>query len=347
MSRILRYSLAPVCILAFLILVPVLTPTDSIRRATEKMATEAIGMPVKIARLSLRILPAPGVSLRGLKIGDIKGGAPLAEVALARVSVAIAPLFHGHVELTDVTFSHAALRILGKARGKDAHMLRIGKASGRIKWSGDRLDLPNWNVRLYGGSVRLNASLSPLSGKRRMLKASMYAGNIHVRPLLADIAGKSIMSGRLSSRLKISAMGETVEIMRRSLQVEGPVRLVHGTIKAMKMESIAERIVLGGKLGKAVIYDSLAWTLRIRGQETQLNEIELKSARLHAMGHVNITADGKIGGEIQTSGAGGVTAMKLIMTGTADHPGVYPATSSLTGNVSGAGGTSKPLRSGR
>jgi len=348
MSGIPRYSLiALVCILALLILVPVLMPADTIRRAAEKMATEAVGMPVKIARLSLRILPVPGASLRGLKIEDIKGGAPLAEAARARVAVAIAPILHGRVELTGITFRHVALRISGDARGKGAHMLRISKASGRIKWSGDRLDLPNWNVRLHGGTVRINTSLSPLTGKRRMLKAVIHAENIHVKPLLADITGNSIISGILSSRLKISAMGETDEVMRRNLRVEGPVRLVHGTINAMKMESVAERIVLGSKLGKAIIYDSLALTLRMRGQVVRLDEIELKSTRLNAMGYVKIAADGKISGEIQTSGAGGVTAMKLIMTGTADHPGVYPATSSLSGIVTGAGGAKKPLRGGR
>jgi len=70
-------------ILAILIVVPLLIPSDGIRRAAEDAASGASGMQVRIDSLGFRLLPSPGLSIRRVTVSDVKNGTPRLAVASA------------------------------------------------------------------------------------------------------------------------------------------------------------------------------------------------------------------------------------------------------------------------
>jgi hypothetical protein len=323
-------------LLALLIIVPMLIPSASYRQAAEKAATNALGVPVKIGTLGLRALPVPGVSVSKVRVVDVAGGTPRLVVGSGRVSVAVAPLFSGHVELKGITFNNVTLRTSEKAKGGDVHTVHIDKVTGAVRLAGNALDMPDWRLSLYGGTVRLHATLSPLSGKDSTLSGTVKAEGIHIQPLLADAAGQKRITGTLSSTLKISARGEDEAQMQRTLAVDGPVRLTKGQLTGLGLEGSAAALLIGGNLaGGPVVFDHFDLQLKVRGRNIWLNDIALASSHLNAKGQVKIAADKKLSGQIETSGMKGLTGTKLLVAGTTDSPRVYPAPSSLIGGAIG------------
>ena len=145
----LRFALIALTAIVFLLLaIPFLIPTDSIRQSVEKEASKASGMTVRIGSLSLRLLPAPSLALTNLVVEDVKGGAAKVVIASGKLSVALGPLMDEQVQLKGVHFKGVDLRVSENAKGKNVHVVHIDSVSGSVKLTVDRLDMPNWEVRL-------------------------------------------------------------------------------------------------------------------------------------------------------------------------------------------------------
>jgi uncharacterized protein involved in outer membrane biogenesis len=322
--------------LALLIVVPMLIPSASYRQAAEKAATDALGMPVKIGELRLRALPVPGVSISQVQVVDVAGGTPRISIGSGRVSVAVAPLFNGHVELTGITFRNITLRTSEQAKGGEVHTVHIDSITGAVRLANNTLTMPDWKASLYGGTVRMQATLSPLSGQDSTLQAAVKAEGIRIQPLLADAAGQRRVTGTFSSELKIAARGADEAALQRTLQVDGPVRLTKGQLTGLGMEGSAAALLVGGNLAAGpVMFDHFDLQLKVRGRDIWLNDITLASSHLNAKGQVKIAANKKLDGVIETSGMKGLTGAKLLVSGTTDAPRVYPAPSSLIGGAIG------------
>ncbi len=336
MKRIRRLLLALFFFVLLLAVVPFLIPSNSYRQAAEKAATDALGMPVTIGSLHFRVLPVPGLSVAHVELIDVPGGKPRVTIGSGRVSVALKPLFHKHVELKGISFRNIVLRVSTEAKGSGVHTVHIDRLTGAVRLTDGALNMSDWKATLYGGTVRMDARLAPLTGKASRLAATVKAKGIRTRPLLIDATGQGRIQGHFASQLKIAADAQDQQALERSLAVDGPVHLTKGQLSGLKMEASAAALLLGGNIaGGPVAFDHLDTQLKVRGRNVWLNDIVLDSSRLDAKGHVQIAADKHLGGEIETSGMKGLTGTNLLISGTTDHPRVYPAPSSLIGGVIG------------
>jgi len=339
MKKIVRYIVITVILLLLIaIATPFLIPADQIRQVVEEEATRAAGMPVKIESLSVSIIPIPSLSIKKLTMEDVKGGTPKLAVGSGSLAVELAPLLDGRAEVSGITFKDIALRISEQAKGKKVHVVHINRATGAIKLTEDMLTLPNWRVNLYDGTIVLNARLTPLEGKRRTLTADIKATEIQMLPLMKDAAGQEKVSGTFESTLNISARGADEKAMQRSLKVDGPVNMTRGQFKGVGLSGVAAALVHGNLTGggSAILFDVFKTQLQVRGRDIYLKDIVLDASAFDATGHVTIKASGTLDGEINTSGAGGLSGAKLIVGGTTESPRIYPAPSSLIGGTIGA-----------
>ncbi len=325
-------------VLMLLIAAPFYIPSEDVRIAAEEVASEALGARVSIEALSVRLLPMPGVTIKNAVMHDVKSGVPRLKVGSGSVSVALEPLLYGQVETRGISFKDITLRISEVASGKDVRTIRIDKLTGSIRLADGRLRLPNWQARLYGGKVDLNAEISPLEGKDRTISGEAHAGGIQIRPLLADAAGQKRLSGRLSSDLKFSASGTDEKALRSSLRVDGPAHLRKGNIYQVELHGIASMLVSGSSRSKGVIaYRNLDLELQVRGRDVYAKNVRLNSDVMDATGHVAIKSNKKLNGEIEVDSLGGLIDVKLRIGGAIDRPRVLPAPSTLIGGVIGAG----------
>lgn len=339
MKKVIRYGLIAVgIVLLIVVATPFLIPSDQIRQAVEEEASKAAGMPVRIGALSVRILPVPSLSIKNLTVEDVKGGTPKLSVGSGSLAVELAPLFDGRAEVSGITFKKIVLRVSEKAKGKNVHMIRIDKVTGAIKLADETLTMPNWKAKLYGGTIVLNAKLTPLGGKKRTLTANINAADIQMLPLMKDAAGQNKVSGTFGSALKISARGADEKAMQRSLKVDGPVDLTKGQFEGVGLSGIAAALVHGNVTGAsgAILFDTFKTQLKVRGRDIYLKDIVLDSSSFDAKGNVSIKGTGKLDGQINTSGMGGLSGAKLLVGGTTKSPRIYPAPSSLIGGTIGA-----------
>lgn len=343
MRKGLRNTLIVLAVLlVLLVVVPLLIPTDSIRRAVEKKASSELGMPVTIADLSLRFLPSVSLAVHGLKLSDVPGGTPKLAVASGNIAVEVGPLLHGHVDLTGVHFKNVTLRVSEQGKGKDVHTVHIDRVNGALRLTQEKLEMARWQANLYGGTVKMTALLKPLSGNNRTLRAKIDAKDVHIQPLLKDAKGVNKVSGLFTSTLTVSAKGADDAAMRKSLEVDGPIQLIDGQLTGVGLEGSAVALLHGKLAGEAVVFKSLGTKLRVRGENVFMKDIMLQSSYFDATGHLEIAADKKLKGEIQTSGTANLTGMKLLVAGTTEKPRVYPAPSSMIGAVIG-GAVGGPL----
>jgi hypothetical protein len=203
----------------------------------------------------------------------------------------------------------------------------------------------NWKAELYSGTVRMNAVLSQMEGEKQALSGKLKAAGIQIQPLLRDASGKENLSGTFSGALDVSTRGETEKSLRSNLKVDGPIRMKHGKIEGIGMESAAIALVHGNITGGPVFYDVMKFQFKMRGKNKWLNHIVLKTSHLDAEGHVKIAANKKIEGEIMTSGVGGLAGARLLVAGTTDDIRIFPAPSSLIGSVIG-GAVGGPVGAG-
>ena len=338
--KAVRYILVVVgLILLAAVATPFLIPADQIRLLVEEEASKAAGMPVKIEALSVTLIPTPSLSINNLTVMDVEDGTPKLAVGSGSLAVELGPLFDGRAEVSGITFKEIVLRVSEQAKGKNVHIVHIDKLTGAINLSENKLTMPNWKANLYKGTMVLNAELTPLEGKARTLTADIKAGDVQMLPLMKDAAGQDKVSGAFDSTLKISAEGADEKSMQRSLKVDGPVQLSKGQFEGIGLSGVAAGLVHGnvtGAGGGAILFDVFKTQLKVRGQDVYLNDIKLDSSAFNAEGQVTIKGNGKLDGEIMTSGVKGLTGAKLLVGGTTESPKVYPAPSSLIGGTIGA-----------
>jgi len=338
--KAVRYILVVVgLILLAAVATPFLIPADQIRLLVEEEASKAAGMPVKIEALSVTLIPTPSLSINNLTVMDVEDGTPKLAVGSGSLAVELGPLFDGRAEVSGITFKEIVLRVSEQAKGKNVHIVHIDKLTGAINLSENKLTMPNWKANLYKGTMVLNAELTPLEGKARTLTADIKAGDVQMLPLMKDAAGQDKVSGAFDSTLKISAEGADEKSMQRSLKVDGPVQLSKGQFEGIGLSGVAAALVHGnvtGAGGGAILFDVFKTQLKVRGQDVYLNDIKLDSSAFNAEGQVTIKGNGKLDGEIMTSGVKGLTGAKLLVGGTTESPKVYPAPSSLIGGTIGA-----------
>jgi len=335
-----RYILIVVGVLLLVVIAtPFLIPADQIRQVVEEEATKAAGVPVKIESLSVSLIPTPSLSIKNLTVVDVAEGTPKLAVGSGSLAVEFGPLFDGRAEVSAITFKEIVLRVSEAAKGKGVHVVRIDKVTGAINLSENKLTMPNWKANLYKGDVVLNAELTPLEGKERTLSADINAGDVQMLPLMKDTAGNDKVSGTFNSTLKVSAKGADENAMQRTLKVDGPVQLSQGQFEGIGLSGIAAALVHGnvtGAGGGAILFDVFKTQLKVRGQDIYLNNIKLDSSAFNAEGQVTIKGNGKLDGEIMTSGMKGLSGAKLMVGGTTDSPNIYPAPSSMIGGTIGA-----------
>jgi len=329
--RVILYLIAALVVVAALSFLPRLLPTGGIKSAVERNLSQALGVPVHIATLRIRVWPLPGLVLTGF---ELRGPGPELRAASAIMSLKTDPLLHGHVVIKRVKLRNAILRI--SVPGGGTKVLHIRKMDGPIVRNG-LLRLPRWQAWLYGGKVRFSVGIRRMRSGTVHLRADVHGRHLDAGRLLADAAGMRSISGTMDCDLWLAARATGFPGLRRHLRVNGLVRMRRGRIRNIRPRGVLAAVVMGGKIGrKGIAYEELRFRLRFHHGGWTVDPIVLHGRRLKATGFLHVDAKGSLRGRLQTSGARALTVMQLRIDGTLAHPGIHPSTTSF-GNVSPAG----------
>lgn len=264
---LVRGALALALLFLLLAGVPLLIPMDTYRQAAERAAGEALKEPVAIKTLQLRLLPRPGVTLKGVRIGE--EGARNLTAETTRLSFALGPLLTGRLQLTHIRLGAITASLGREKQAGNLRLFRLETCNGTVA-VGDEKVAAALKCRLYGGQARGKALLFPAGGSRRSLSGELHIRNIRLQPLLADTAATTQADGRVDADLTFTAQGADGKALQQSLRMDGPVTLRQASLgldgegkRRLQLNELRARItVTPAKLtiegGEARLYDGSA-----------------------------------------------------------------------------------------
>jgi uncharacterized protein involved in outer membrane biogenesis len=342
----LRYRILGVLVIALLLLVvaPALVPANNIRVAVERAASELVGLPVSISRLSLRLLPDVGFSISEAVIQETKeaGDRVYARARSGRVSLALIPLLLGRLEPTALAFRDVDLN-MPEAAGEDGPgTVHMDAVSGFVDIEEEGLTLSGWKADLYGGEMDMAARLSFQAGEGKTLEGDLHGKGIRLLPLLRDVYGKTVLAGTLNSDVHFSSRGVTRSEIERNLVVDGPVRILEGSVYGTNLTDSAVTLLGGRAKDGSIPFDELRFHLLAYEGQAELKNIRLAADTIDARGQVQIASDMVLSGRIEASGLGGLLRMDLALAGTVEQPRV-----SLMPSESGTQGDQRSTSSGQ
>ncbi|GAA4342684.1 AsmA family protein [Pigmentiphaga soli] len=124
--------------------------------------------------------------------------------------------------------AHGTVRI-GQLVARGVH---ADDAAATVRVANGRADVSGLKASLYGGS--LSGSLFADANTHRLGLAPSLS-NVLLQPLLADAAGKDVLSGRGNVALNLTATGQTAQALRASLNGTGQLSLRDGAIKGIDL----------------------------------------------------------------------------------------------------------------
>ena len=228
-------ALLGLVVLAFALAV-VLVDAQALTRPLARQASAALGQPIELGEIDLRLFPLPAARVRDVVVGD--GPAPLATVDELRLTVWLLPLLVGQVVLGSLEID--APRIQLELDPEGVPVLPLPAASPREEETGD---VPAW-LAIRSLEIR---------------EGSLSAGPWQVRDLRVD--GALSLDGKV--RLTIDASldglarleGAEVELDTRSSELAWSA---HGELDRLDLADLGERLRESGVLDAALSGDARA-----------------------------------------------------------------------------------------
>jgi AsmA protein len=164
---------------------------------------------------------------RGGAAGMLSVGTP---AQLFAPGLAAWPAFWRHIAGLDLDgrLRAGALKLAG---------LRFGDADLRIHAGEGRLDIDNRVTRFYEGRLAGNASLD-VRGPEPTQSLVQRADQVRVGPLLADLTGSDLLSGKGDITADLTASGWNADELRRNLGGSLEIHVPKGTVKDINLEKL-------------------------------------------------------------------------------------------------------------
>jgi uncharacterized protein involved in outer membrane biogenesis len=192
-------------------------------------------------------------------------------------------------------------------------------------------------AKLYGGTIAGNVHLAWQKGIR--LKGAAEVNQVEIGPLLQALDKPRSMSGRLNAKPEFSADAPNADQLIDTLRLDTPFDIQSGVLHGVDISKAAASFINkdAGKGGETR-FDKLSGHLAMDQGTRHLTQLNIASGSLSADGHVTISPKDTLSGRINAN-VKAVTlatgAVPLNVTGTLEHPFVYPTGGTVAGAAAG------------
>lgn len=192
-------------------------------------------------------------------------------------------------------------------------------------------------AKLYGGTVAGNVHLAWQKGMQ--LKGAAEVSQVEIGSLLQAFDKPKSMSGRLNAKPEFSADAPGAGQILDTLRLDTPFDIQSGILHGVDISKAAMSLINkeAGKGGETR-FDKLSGHLAMEQGTRRLTQLNIASGSLSADGHVTISPKDALSGRINAN-VKAVTlatgAVPLSVTGTLEHPFVYPSGGTVAGAAAG------------
>jgi uncharacterized protein involved in outer membrane biogenesis len=192
-------------------------------------------------------------------------------------------------------------------------------------------------ARLYGGSVAGNLHFSWQKGLR--LRGAAEVNQVEIGALLQALGKPKNMSGKLSASPEFSANAPRADQVADHFRLETAFDIQNGVLHGVDISKAATTLISkdAGKGGETR-FDKLSGHLAMSRGTRRLTQLNIVSGSFSADGNVTISPKDALSGRINAN----VKAVRLAtgsvplnVTGTLDHPLVYPTGGTVAGAAAG------------
>ncbi|HEU4708903.1 MAG TPA: AsmA family protein [Methylophilaceae bacterium] len=269
MKKWKRLVIAGIVVFGVLLVVPFLIPMSAYTQQAEQIASEQLGVPVKLESMRLAILPTPRVNVSGIVIGKDE------EVRVKEVAVvpALSSLFSAakmlsSVRLDEPVIKKGALDILdaltkGETKGPSPVIVQeIEVNNGRVEWP--EMKLPEFDAQVtMRPDNRPNAALIETTDGKLKLKLTPqgetqsinltardwtvpYGAPLHVDTLASDMVlkGNTLEITQLDAGLYQGKVNGTAKLdWTKDWQLNGKLKIENMSVKEpVQLMSKATRV---------------------------------------------------------------------------------------------------------
>jgi uncharacterized protein involved in outer membrane biogenesis len=207
------------------------------------------------------------------------------------------------------------------------------------RWQGVQAKLQRtanrWNLngRVGGGTITGRFETTK-AGKDPQLHGEFDTANVEVSTFTAP---SKTLTGRLEAHTNLQAnlrdLGALPEVLQTQTKFTIHNAVVHGIDLAQAVKTV------GMNRSGETRLDTLAGQLVTRGRAAELNNLVASSGALSATGHVTMSAEKSLGGNVNVNlaekVAGAALGVPLVVGGTLDSPSVTLSRSALAGAAIG------------
>ena len=212
----------------------------------------------------------------------------------------------GNSQNTPVPGNTSAALLLPLAALRDLNTsgrLRIGKLIGsgqqidnldaRVAAHNGFINLKSLTGNLYGGSMKANASIDARSNTPQISVNNTFSG-VQAAPMLTSLAEIDYLEGSLDLQLKVTAYGNSLPAIKRSLTGEAEFSLTDGLLKNTNIDQLICKGVARARSRQYISEDASKDTVlqRFDGHTNIVKGIMQTDHLLLALNNARITGNG-------------------------------------------------------
>lgn len=200
---------------------------------------------------------------------------------------------------------------------------------------GSQLNVTQFNIGMYGGAITGNALLT-------WAKSWQASGKLNVKHLSLEapsrlVSSNTYLSGSLDSSGSFSAKAKDAGQLADHLIANFQFTVKQGVLHGLDLVKAASLLIKQDATGGQTQFDRFSGKLGVVGKQYKLSQLDVSSGLLSANGHVTISPKEELDGmvDVAVKQSVGLVAVPLVVSGSIDHPIVYPSKAAIAGAAVG------------
>jgi len=209
--------------------------------------------------------------------------------------------------------------------------------NAEMSLQGSKLRITSLEAMLYQGALSSNAELD--WGKGLRASGKFNTDNISVGDAAQLFSKEKLISGKLSGAGSFGLESKEAAKAIDHLVLDYKFSVANGVLHGVDLAKAATLMLNTGDKGGDTQFDELSGTLHTVGKTIELKAFKVSSGLLAAHGGVKVLPSRQLDGvvEVELKEGMALASVPLQVSGTLDHPSVFPTKAALAGAAIGTG----------
>ena len=209
--------------------------------------------------------------------------------------------------------------------------------NAEMSLQGSKLHITSLEAMLYQGALSSNAELD--WGKGLRASGKFNTDNISIGDAAQLFSKEKLISGKLSGAGSFGLESKEAAKAVDHLVLDYKFSVANGVLHGVDLAKAATLMLNTGDKGGDTQFDELSGTLHTVGKTIELKAFKVSSGLLSAHGGVKVLPSRQLDGvvEVELEKGMALASVPLQVSGTLDHPTVFPTKAALAGAAIGTG----------